>query len=80
MVRQWMAESYKERPDFKVNHLISEGDLLTALGEITSKDAEGKEVNYALTVADQAYMRRVFIRRKREEKGSARVSPKIRLK
>jgi uncharacterized protein len=47
MVRQWMAESYKERPDFKVNHLISEGDWLTALGEITSKDAEGNEVNYA---------------------------------
>jgi uncharacterized protein len=47
MVRQWMSESYQERPDFKVNHLISEGDWLTALGEIKSKDAEGNEATYA---------------------------------
>ena len=33
-----------------------------------------------LTSADQAYMRRVFIRRKREEKAAAKVTPKIRLK
>jgi len=33
-----------------------------------------------LTLADQAYMRRVFNRRKREEKARARVSRKIRLK
>ncbi len=38
------------------------------------------ESEKVLTVADQAYMRRVFIRRKREEKARARVSPKIRLK
>ena len=47
MVRQWMAEAYREPPKFKVNHLISEGDWLTALGEITSKDDEGNEVRYA---------------------------------
>ena len=34
MVRQWMVETYQEPPDFKVNHLISEGDWLTALGDI----------------------------------------------
>ena len=33
-----------------------------------------------LTSADQAYMRRVFNRRKREEKAAARVTPKIKLK
>jgi len=33
-----------------------------------------------LTRADQAYMRRVFIRRKREEKARAKVSRKIKLK
>ena len=38
------------------------------------------ESEKVLTAADQAYMRRVFIRRKREEKASARVTPKIRLK
>ena len=38
------------------------------------------ESEKVLTLADQAYMRRVFIRRKREEKARARLSPKIRLK
>jgi hypothetical protein len=33
-----------------------------------------------LTPADQRYMRRVFTRRKREEKARARVTPKIKLK
>jgi uncharacterized protein len=47
MVRQWMAETYREPPDFEVKHLISEGDWLTALGEITSKDDEGNKVTYA---------------------------------
>ena len=47
MVRKWMAENYREPPNFKVSHLISEGDWLTALGEITSKDDEGNEVRYA---------------------------------
>ena len=32
MVREWMAEAYQEPPRFKVSHLISEGDWLTALG------------------------------------------------
>jgi ketosteroid isomerase-like protein len=47
MVRQWMAETYREPPRFEVNHLISEGDWLTALGDITTKDDEGNEVCYA---------------------------------
>lgn len=38
------------------------------------------ESERVLTNADQAYMRRVFIRRKREEKASAKVTQKIRLK
>ncbi|HTU67794.1 MAG TPA: hemerythrin domain-containing protein [Steroidobacteraceae bacterium] len=38
------------------------------------------ESQKVLTVADQRYMRRVFERRKREEKANARVTPKIRLK
>jgi ketosteroid isomerase-like protein len=47
MVRQWMAEAYREPPAFKVNHLIGEGDWLTALGDITLKDDKGNEVCYA---------------------------------
>jgi hypothetical protein len=38
------------------------------------------ESEKVLTVADQAYMHRVFVRRKREEKARAKVSKKIRLK
>ena len=38
------------------------------------------ESEKVLTSADQAHMRRVFIRRKREEKATAKVTPKIRLK
>lgn len=38
------------------------------------------ESEKVLTPADQRYMRRVFNRRKREEKAKARVTPKIRLK
>jgi uncharacterized protein len=47
VVRQWMVETYREAPDFEVKQLISEGDWLTALGEITSKDDEGNQVRYA---------------------------------
>lgn len=38
------------------------------------------ESEKVLTPADQAYMRRVFVRRKREEKAGARVTRKIKLK
>jgi len=38
------------------------------------------ESEKVLTPADQRYMRRVFNRRKREEKAKARITPKIRLK
>jgi ketosteroid isomerase-like protein len=46
MVRQWMAETYTQSPDFAVKQLISDGDWLTALGEITSEDDQGNEVRY----------------------------------
>jgi len=38
------------------------------------------ESEKVLSPADQRYMRRVFNRRKKEEKASARVTPKIKLK
>ena len=46
-VRQWMATTYLEPPQFMVNNLIAEGDFLTALGEITMKDEDGKAARYS---------------------------------
>lgn len=46
-VRQWMAKEYITPPDFTVHHLVAEGDYVTAVGTITSKDEEGNIVHYA---------------------------------
>jgi ketosteroid isomerase-like protein len=40
-VRQWMATTYIEPPTNEVTDLIAEGDLLTVLGEVTVKGADG---------------------------------------
>lgn len=46
-VRQYMKETYIEPPKFVVDHLIAEGDFVTALGDITLKDKSGKDVEFA---------------------------------
>ncbi len=46
-VRQYMAKTYKEPPKFKIDNLIAEGHFVTALGEITLKDEDGKETDYS---------------------------------
>lgn len=46
-VRRWMAETYREPPVFKVDRMIAEGDFLTALGEITLRDADGTATHHA---------------------------------
>lgn len=46
-VRAYMTKEYIEPPKFKVEHLISEGDLLTAVGQISMKDKGGKVVDYS---------------------------------
>jgi ketosteroid isomerase-like protein len=46
-VRRWMAETYREPPTFRVDRLIAEGDFLTALGEITLKDENGKTAHHS---------------------------------
>jgi uncharacterized protein len=46
-IRQWMANTYKEPPTFRVHRMIAEGDFVTALGEITLKDEEGKSADHA---------------------------------
>ena len=46
-VRQWMATTYLEPPKFMVANLIAEGDFVTALGDITMKDENGKAADYS---------------------------------
>lgn len=46
-VRQYLAKAYIEPPKFTVENLIAEGDFLTAVGEITLKDAGGKVTSYS---------------------------------
>jgi uncharacterized protein len=46
-VRRYMTEHYVEPPKFTVEHLIAEGDFLTAVGEITLKDEDGKAIHYS---------------------------------
>ncbi len=46
-IRQYMAETYREPPKFTVENLIAEGDFVTALGEITLKDEDGKATHYS---------------------------------
>jgi uncharacterized protein len=46
-VRQYMAATYIEPPKFTVTNLIAEGDLVTALGDITLKDEDGTAVHYS---------------------------------
>ncbi|MUG92901.1 nuclear transport factor 2 family protein [Scytonema sp. UIC 10036] len=46
-VRQWMATEYVEPPLNIVANLIAEGDFVTALGDLTIKDEEGKVAHYS---------------------------------
>ena len=45
-VRQYLAATNPEPPRFTVTHLIAEGDFLTALGEITTKE-DGQDVHHS---------------------------------
>jgi ketosteroid isomerase-like protein len=46
-VRQWMRTVYVEPPKFMVEHLIAEGDFVTAIGKISMKDEDGKMADYS---------------------------------
>ena len=46
-VRQYLATAYIEPPKFTVANLIAEGDFVTALGDITMKDEDGKAAHYS---------------------------------
>lgn len=45
-VRQYMATTYKEPPKFTTANLIAEGDFVTALGDITLDDEDGKAAHH----------------------------------
>ena len=40
-VRKWMADTYREAPEFDVHRMVAEGDFVIAIGEITLKDNKG---------------------------------------
>ncbi|GAB3341196.1 hypothetical protein GCM10027299_55230 [Larkinella ripae] len=44
-VRQWMTVAYAEPPKFMVDHLIAEGDFVTAIGKISTKDETGETIH-----------------------------------
>ena len=46
-IRQWMASMDMEPPQFTVANVIAEGDFVTARGDMTMKDKDGKVVPYA---------------------------------
>jgi len=46
-VRQYMAKTYLEPPKFLVEHLIAEDDFVTAVGQISMKDKDGKIADYS---------------------------------
>ncbi|NVM66878.1 ketosteroid isomerase-like protein [Mucilaginibacter sp. SG538B] len=46
-VRAYMKEVYVKPPRFDVENLIAEGDFVTAIGKISTKDEDGKIIDYA---------------------------------
>lgn len=46
-VRQYMAETYIEPPQFEVKRLVAEGNMVVAIGKISLKNKNGKMANYS---------------------------------
>lgn len=46
-VREYLKTSSEEPPKFTVNQLIAEGDFVTALGDITMKEEDGRMVHHS---------------------------------
>ena len=46
-IREWMASMDIEPPKFTVDNIIAEGDFVTAYGDMTMKEKDGKTVPYA---------------------------------
>jgi ketosteroid isomerase-like protein len=46
-IREWLASMDMEPPKFTVDNIIAEGDFVTAYGDMTMKEKDGKAVPYA---------------------------------
>ena len=46
-IREWMASMKIEPPKFTVDNIIADGDFVTAYGDMTMKEKDGKTVPYA---------------------------------
>jgi len=46
-VRQWMIETYKEPPRFRVDRMIADADFVAALGEIMIRNESGEDQRHA---------------------------------
>jgi ketosteroid isomerase-like protein len=46
-LRQYLAETYAEPPQFHISDMIADGDMLTAVGDITLKNKDGKATRYS---------------------------------
>jgi ketosteroid isomerase-like protein len=46
-IRAWIASMDMEPPKFTVDNIIAEGDFVTAYGDMTMQDKDGKAVLYA---------------------------------
>ncbi len=46
-VRRWMATAYEVPPRFEVHRLVADGDVVTAIGEITLVKRDGQAVPHA---------------------------------
>lgn len=47
-VREWMASAYRQGPpQLVVDDLIAEGDFVTAVGEVTTRNEDGTATRYA---------------------------------
>lgn len=46
-VRQWMKATYTEPPKVTVDHLIAEGDFLTAIGTVVTKGEDGTDAHHS---------------------------------
>jgi ketosteroid isomerase-like protein len=46
-IRKWMASMDVEPPKFTVDNIIAEGDFVTAYGDMTMKDKDGKDASYS---------------------------------
>lgn len=58
-VRQWMAATYLEPPKLTVDHLIAEGDFLTAVGTVIVKNANGEAEQFDYCDVWQFYGERI---------------------